>query len=35
MGVEIHFPLTCYTSQLLNYYVLINWYEQPYGNMTN
>ena len=27
--------LLCYTPQMLNYYVHINWYEQTYGNMTN
>jgi len=35
MGVGLHVPFMCYTSQMLNDYVRINWYKQPYGHMTN
>lgn len=35
MGVGIHVPFICCTSQMINYYVHINWCEQPYGKMMN
>jgi len=35
MEVGLHVPFICYTSQILNYYVHINWYKQSYGNMTS